>query len=146
MVVFPPGTTFPWGAYPDGMIGTPGKDERTTRLNDPQGVHRLGRAQAAQRPWKKTEIYNIQESKNFNFTYVPGVGNLPMPLGSMVDFSNTAPFMKATSRDNLYGFVQDEWAFQPDWTLTLGLRHDRYSDFGGTTNPAPRWYGPPSTT
>ncbi|MBK7005674.1 MAG: TonB-dependent receptor [Burkholderiales bacterium] len=136
VVVFPPGTTFPWGAYPDGMIGTPGKDERTTRLNA-SGVYTgwVGHRLRSGLGMEKTEIYNIQESKNFNFTYVPGVGNLPMPLGSMVDFSNTAPFMKATSRDNLYGFVQDEWAFQPDWTLTLGLRHDRYSDFGSTTNP-----------
>lgn len=23
----------------------------------------------------------------------------------------------------------------PDWTLTAGVRHDRYSDFGDTTNP-----------
>jgi iron complex outermembrane receptor protein len=31
--------------------------------------------------------------------------------------------------------VQDEWAFAPDWALTAGVRHDQYSDFGGTTNP-----------
>ena len=136
VVVYPPGTTFPWGSYPNGMIGTPSKDERTTRLNA-SGLytgfadHRLRLGGGVE----NTDIYNIQESKNFDFVYVPGVGNLPMPLSSMVDFSNTAPFMRPTSRQNVYGFVQDEWTFKPDWTLTLGLRHDRYSDFGGTTNP-----------
>lgn len=136
VVVYPPGTTFPWGSYPNGMIGTPSKDERTTRLNA-SGLytgfadHRLRLGGGVE----NTDIYNIQESKNFDFVYVPGVGNLPMPLSSMVDFSNTAPFMLPTSRQNVYGFVQDEWTFKPDWTLTLGLRHDRYSDFGGTTNP-----------
>jgi outer membrane receptor for ferrienterochelin and colicins len=34
-----------------------------------------------------------------------------------------------------YVFAQDEWSFARDWTLTAGVRHDRYSDFGGTTNP-----------
>ena len=34
-----------------------------------------------------------------------------------------------------YVYVQDEWSIAPDWQLTAGLRHDQYSDFGGTTNP-----------
>jgi iron complex outermembrane receptor protein len=34
-----------------------------------------------------------------------------------------------------YAFAQDEWRLPPDWTLTAGLRHDRYSDVGTTTNP-----------
>jgi outer membrane receptor for ferrienterochelin and colicins len=83
VVVFPPGVTFPWGSYPDGMIGTPSKDERTVRLNA-SGLytglsdHRLRLGVGAD----KTEIFNIKESKNFNFVYVPGVGNLPMPLAA----------------------------------------------------------------
>jgi iron complex outermembrane receptor protein len=32
-------------------------------------------------------------------------------------------------------YAQDEWNFAKDWTLTAGIRHDRYSDFGSTTNP-----------
>jgi iron complex outermembrane receptor protein len=39
------------------------------------------------------------------------------------------------TRNLTYAFVQDEWSFAQDWTLTAGVRHDRYSDFGGTTNP-----------
>lgn len=32
-------------------------------------------------------------------------------------------------------FAQDSWAFRPDADLTLGFRHDDYSDFGGKTTP-----------
>ncbi|WP_086488291.1 TonB-dependent receptor plug domain-containing protein [Thioflexithrix psekupsensis] len=38
-------------------------------------------------------------------------------------------------RENRYLFAQDTWAFAPNWELTLGLRHDWYSDFDSTTNP-----------
>ena len=136
VVVYPAGTSFPWGSYPNGMVGTPSRDERTARLNTTAlytgwATHRLRTGVGAE----KTEIYNIRESKNFNLVYSAGVGYLPIPLGSMVDVSATTPFMRPTSRQNLYGFVQDEWTFQPDWTLTMGLRRDHYSDFGGTTNP-----------
>jgi iron complex outermembrane receptor protein len=43
--------------------------------------------------------------------------------------------MMPHSRNLTYAFVQDEWAFAKDWALTAGVRHDQYSDFGGTTNP-----------
>lgn len=32
-------------------------------------------------------------------------------------------------------FVQDEWRFQPDWLLTVGLRHDKDRDFAAVTSP-----------
>jgi len=38
-------------------------------------------------------------------------------------------------RDVWYTVVQDEWTPVSDWTLTLGIRFDEYSDFGSTTNP-----------
>lgn len=34
-----------------------------------------------------------------------------------------------------YVFLQDIWSFARDWELTAGVRHDQYSDFGGTLNP-----------
>lgn len=43
--------------------------------------------------------------------------------------------MKPQSRHLAYLTIQDEWNLAPDWTLTSGIRHDRYSDFGNTTNP-----------
>jgi len=44
-------------------------------------------------------------------------------------------YLPDTTRNVSYLSVQDEWAFAPDWALTAGVRHDKYSDFGGTTNP-----------
>ncbi len=44
-------------------------------------------------------------------------------------------YMLPHKRNLSYVFAQDEWNFAKDWTLTAGVRHDRYSDFGGTTNP-----------
>ena len=134
LVVFPPGAF--GGAYPDGMIGTPAREDRAQRLNASGFYtgfkdHRVRIGAGAE----KTEIRHITESKNFNFAYVPGVGYVPMPLGSLVDFTNTAPFMTPHSRNDLFVFAQDEWQLAKDWALTLGLRHDNYSDFGGTTNP-----------
>ena len=39
------------------------------------------------------------------------------------------------ARENRYMFLQDAWAFAPNWELTTGIRYDHYSDFGSTTNP-----------
>lgn len=44
-------------------------------------------------------------------------------------------FLLPHKRSLNYGFIQDEWNFANDWNLTAGVRHDRYSDFGSTTNP-----------
>lgn len=32
-------------------------------------------------------------------------------------------------------FVQDEWRFQPNWLLNVGLRHDKDRDFAAVTSP-----------
>ena len=32
-------------------------------------------------------------------------------------------------------FVQDEWRFQPNWLLNVGLRHDKNRDFAAVTSP-----------
>ncbi len=146
VVVFPAGTRlFPPGvhpqlpdgiAYPEGMIGMPDRQEYTRRLSASAtssglGGHRLRLGAGAE----KTGIRAIEELKNFDMQYVAGVGYLPVPLAGLTDFSQTRPFLQAASRINRFVYAQDEWIVQPDWTLTLGLRHDRYSDFGGATNP-----------
>lgn len=53
---------------------------------------------------------------------------------------------KTSARVN--GFIQDEWAFAPQWELTAGLRYDHYPDFGDTTNPrlALVWQTSPTLT
>lgn len=41
----------------------------------------------------------------------------------------------ADSRANVFGLLQDEWSIAPDWTVTLGVRFDHFSNFGLTINP-----------
>jgi outer membrane receptor protein involved in Fe transport len=54
----------------------------------------------------------------------------------MVDVHNLGmALIPENIRQNRYLLVQDTWRFHPEWELTLGVRHDWYSDFAGETNP-----------
>jgi iron complex outermembrane receptor protein len=133
LVLFPPGTNLGGGAFVDGMIGNPYKWERHLRFSASAFYtgferHRIRFGAGATR----NEIYRIRETKNFNpnFSRI-GTGS----IADVVDVSDTAPFLRPHSRQGRFWFVQDEWNFDKDWTLTAGLRRDQYSDVGQTTNP-----------
>lgn len=125
-VLFPPGAF--GGDFPDGFIGNPAVYERHARIEATtiySGFrdHRL-RIGAG---FHFGNLYKIRETKNFSSPRTP--------LGSVVDVTNTAPFIRTANRKVWYGYLQDEWSFAPDWTLTGGLRGDYYSDVGTTLNP-----------
>lgn len=131
-ILLPPGTKLPTGVFPDGMIGGPDTWERSFRLAgyaDYTGLarHRL-RIGAGH---DDLDMYRTRETRNFN--YAPN--GTPIPLPAVVDFSDTNPFIFPQRRQIDYLYLQDEWNLVTDWNLTAGVRHDRYSDFGGTTNP-----------
>lgn len=128
LTLYPPG--FP--GFPGGVIGNPYKWERHLRFNLSAAYtglqsHKLRFGAGVQ----EDDLYRTRETKNFS-TPAPGV---LLPLGSVVDVSDSAPFLHPHSRTVSHAYVQDEWAFARDWYLTAGVRHDQYSDFGGTTNP-----------
>jgi iron complex outermembrane receptor protein len=132
LTLFPPGSNFGYGAFPNGVIGNPYKWERHLRFNlsaiySGLQKHKLRFGTGTQ----NDDLYRIQETKNFS-TPFPGVLN---SLGSVMDVTDTAPFIRPHSRRVNYVYAQDEWAFIQDWYLTAGVRRDQYSDFGGTTNP-----------
>lgn len=132
LTLFPPGIDLGFGAFPAGMIGNPYKWERHLRFNLAAvytGLqnHKLRFGAGTQ----DDDLYRTQETKNFS-NPSPGVY---IPLGSVVDVSNSAPFLRPHSRRVYHAYVQDEWTVAKDWYLTAGVRHDQYSDFGGTTNP-----------
>ncbi len=126
------------GAYPNGVIGNPGHDERHSNASisafytgfDQHRV-RVGSG------YRLEDMYRASEIKNFNFVVVPGVGPALVPLPGIVDASNNPNLVYITphKRNVRYVFAQDEWHLAADWTLTAGVRYDSYSDFGGTTNP-----------
>ncbi|MCR4298770.1 MAG: TonB-dependent receptor [Gallionella sp.] len=131
LTLYPPG--FP--GFPNGVIGNPDKWERHLRFNLSAAYtglqsHKLRFGAGTQ----DDDLYRIRETKNFTLMPIPG-GFFPAPLGAVVDVTDTAPFLRPHSRRVNHVYVQDEWSFTKDWYLTAGVRHDQYSDFGGTTNP-----------
>lgn len=133
LVLYPPGSVFGGSAYTDGMIGTPHKWERHHRISAAatySGLdrHRVRIGVGAQ----SSALYKIRQTRNSNNNFTPiGTGS----IADVEDVSQTRPFLRPHSRQSRYVYGQDEWNLAPDWTLTSGLRHDAYSDFGGTTNP-----------
>ncbi|HEY6898233.1 MAG TPA: TonB-dependent receptor [Rhodocyclaceae bacterium] len=135
LVLFPAGSSFAFaggGTFPNGMQGNPSKWERHLRYTASAfytgfANHRLRLGLGHE----KEDIYKTSESKNFGFAGTV----MPQALGSVVDATAATIFLQPHSRDLNYLYAQDEWTFAKDWFLTAGVRHDRYSDFGSTTNP-----------
>lgn len=134
LTLFPPGAFN--GAFPDGIIGIPSRSERHGRLTFAAnytglGNHRLRIGSG----YEVSSIYKVGDVRNFTYVYVPRVGIVPMPLGALIDVSGTASFIPTGTRRLTFAYLQDEWTLAKDWYLTGGIRHDQYSDFGGSTNP-----------
>lgn len=131
LTVFPPAP-----AFPDGVIGNPDKWERHLRLNASAVYKGLKNHSLRFGAGTQTDdLYRVRESRNFNWALGITGNFVPSPLGSVVDVTNTTPFLTPHKREVHYAYVQDEWNLVRDWYLTAGVRHDQYSDFGGTTNP-----------
>jgi outer membrane receptor for ferrienterochelin and colicins len=70
---------------------------------------------------------DTDQYKNFGPGVVPGV---------MTRITDPALiFLEGHSRTIWNVSLQDEWSLAKNWELTAGVRYDRFSDFGGTTNP-----------
>lgn len=137
--IFPPGSAFSQldsqgqfialNAFPNGVLGSPDIFERHYRADFSgtyTGFHnhalRIGTG------YRFQDLYKVNDRKNFFQAGNP----FPIPLQPG---ENSRPFISAHSRSIVFGFIQDEWNFLKDWTLTSGFRYDYYSDFGGTVNP-----------
>jgi len=123
LTLYPPGANLGAGVFPNGVIGNPDKWERHLRANLSAAYtglqsHKLRFGIGTQ----DDDLYRTEETNNYS-TGAPG---------PMIDVT---PFLVPHSRRVNYVYAQDEWAFTKDWYLTAGVRHDQYSDFGGTTNP-----------
>lgn len=130
--LFPPGAF--GGAFPNGMIGNPGHSERHTNASVSAFYTRLEQHRIRVGTGYRVEnLYEATEVKNFDALFNPQPGSPP----ALVDATGNPALvsMMPHKRNVSYAFAQDEWSFAKDWALTAGIRHDRYSDFGGTTNP-----------
>ncbi len=134
--LFPPGAF--GGSFPNGTFGAPNTWEKQLRLAVSATYggwngHRLRLGLGAD----DLNMYRTQEFKNFTIVPSGPLTGLPSPTpgAQITEFPVADSFSTPHRRKVIYGYVQDEWSFARDWTLTGGVRHDRYSDFGGTTNP-----------
>lgn len=147
--VFPPGAILPIGPdgnvdfgstnfvlFPDGLIGNPsgsayeGKADWISIYNGFDD-HRIRFAVGVRR-----QELTANERKNYGPGVIDGANPPPIVDGTLVDVSGTPfVFVEDSARDISYVSLQDEWRIYRDLELTAGVRYDRYSDFGGTTNP-----------
>ncbi|MDD2893862.1 MAG: TonB-dependent receptor [Halothiobacillaceae bacterium] len=137
LLLYPAGTTFGTNSFPNGMIGGPNYWDRQFRLSGNATYTgfidhslRLGIG------YDHLDLYKTVTIKNYllSTTGAPTM-DLAFNGGNAVDYSSRQPFITPHHRDVRYLYAQDEWYFARDWTLTAGVRHDRYTDFGSTTNP-----------
>lgn len=132
LTLLPPGLRLPTGLFPEGMIGGPNRWERQLRL----GAYAVYTGFAAHQlrfgvGHDDLDLYKTTTYKNFMLS----PAGVPIPTGPVIEYSALQPHILPQRRKVNYVYVQDEWKFTRDWALTAGVRHDRYSDFGGTTNP-----------
>ncbi len=141
VILFPAGSALPLPLTGGrgstiGMVGRPQNWERQERLNLSAlyggfEKHKL-RVGAG---YNVDDVYKTTETKNFTFDGIwPVCINLDCSTVTATQ-ANGLLYLSPHLRRSHYAYAQDEWGLAPDWTLTAGLRHDRYSDFGGTTNP-----------
>ncbi len=120
--------------FTDGLIGEPGgttTDTMVDLISQFSGwENHILRAAIG---WRKQKL-DTREKKNFG----PGVinGENLIISGELTDVSNSPfVFVQDTKRTIQYVSLQDEWNLPSNVTLVSGVRHDKYSDFGATTNP-----------
>lgn len=62
----------------------------------------------------------------------------PITGAALEDFqsvSNSANWIREVYRQIWAIYIQDKWDITDDLSLSIGIRHDHYSDFEGSTNP-----------
>lgn len=132
IVLLPPGTKLPTGLFPDGVIGGPNRWERQIRLSayanytgfkDHQIRIGLGH--------DDLNLYKATTYKNF----ISNAQGTPVPNGPVMNLTDIQPHILPTRRKVNYFYIQNEWEISRNIALTAGVRYDRYSDFGNTTNP-----------
>lgn len=129
MHYFPAGA---FGFFPEGVIADTQFDESRVRLQGRQEYTGLSRHRLTVGAGAESgEVRLKSERRNFDV-----VGGAVVPTGPLQDTGDALSLGASSfSHDLLFVYGQDEWDFDPDWTLTWGVRYDRYSDFGNIFSP-----------
>ncbi len=130
---FPPAIIFPAGA-----IGIPSHTERTVGV-ELQADYNLRKDNlfTVGALFENRKLSDVQNLANFDPSFGdPDCAGLPpSPFLTIMDVSATCNWNKNVDRDIWALYVQDVWDITDTVTLTAGVRHDDYSDFGNSTNP-----------
>lgn len=118
---------------PDGMIGNPSAKEKTIgaelQIDHELFTNNLLTAGALK---EKRQQYDVKHKANFNPLTCTSAGCAPTSSG---DIENVANWNQEKTRHTWAAYVQDIWDINSSINLTVGVRHDEYSDFGQTNNP-----------
>lgn len=135
--LYPAGTKFGANIFPNGLIGGPNSWDRQLRLSG--NATYSGFENHSLRLGVGHDILDLYKSKTIKNNLLNAAGaptpDLAFNGGTAADYTNRQPFITPHLRKVNYVYAQDEWNFASDWAFTTGVRHDSYSDFGGTTNP-----------
>jgi len=117
------------GTYPEGIKGQLRFKQRTIGF-DNQVNYKLfeGNELTFGLQYEWIHQYDIKFSKN---SHPITSANLTL----VTDFSDDLPFTRKATRHIYATYLQDEWNITKDIDLTVGVRHDRFTRFEGTTNP-----------
>ncbi|KXK32349.1 MAG: TonB-dependent receptor [Candidatus Brocadia sinica] len=136
----PDGTTLPFDTDGDGVIDTftTYPDGITQRLKVIERIvgtelpfdYRLFDGNIFTLGMEYRLINQVPKSASYNYN-----PETLEPLDSMQSFTDTHPFFEDHTRRILSFYLQDTWDITDTLNLTLGVRHDRYNDFGETTSP-----------
>lgn len=120
------------GLFPDGVHENPGYSESRYH-SEIVALFKgwTGHALTFGAGGDRHRLYDVRGTRN----YVLLPNGAPFPLPSTITLDSTQTFLPNANRETYFAYVQDEWHYAADWTLTYGLRYDDYSDFGSTTNP-----------
>ena len=136
----PEGTTLPldtngdgvpdtFNTYPDGIVGNGKVTEKIVGTEIPFDYELFdGNIITLGFEYRLINQTNIQYSSNFHPVTLE-------PLDSLQDFSDTYPLLKDATRRVWSVYLQNTWDITNTLNLTLGARHDEYSDFGSATSP-----------
>ncbi|MBM2834767.1 MAG: hypothetical protein HW406_1928 [Candidatus Brocadiaceae bacterium] len=115
--------------YPDGFIGNGKVIQKIIGTEIPFDYELFdGNVITLGLEYRLINQTNVRFSSNFNPATLE-------PLDSIQDFSDTYPYLKEATRRIWSVYLQDTWDITDTVNLTLGARHDQYSDFGGATSP-----------
>lgn len=120
--------------FTDGVIGNPGRKTTIPSLDMTFLYDGFEKHILRLNFGSKQEKLEANATQNFGPSVIDGTEGVVD--GTLSDVTGT-PYVYVLDKTRKIHYVslQDVWELSPDWTLTLGVRYDHYSDFGSTTNP-----------